>query len=369
MTPALRDWVKNSTGLDDFDLAAVLVNDLHVPETARRDLANTFSTHDFSASFHRPQIILSLEVWSRDNLIFFQQWMADRCCRIESYHIIVIGQPGMADWWNRYADVMSLRSFCLHEVLDLPFSGDSIRENWPSLQADHWFRERWYSDIAAVPDLDRDLEWHCVYMPGGSAKSVETGFYKEYLACLMLDLPGMLVDLRFPLKDADTLANWTDAESGWMDQHSVDEIRDIRQRCQQEPAEPVVYDSHLYHRTLPLYQHSFATVARESVMTQPWSCIGEKTLRPFMLGQFVIPTTWDAVSRLEALGFWFDRHWFDFGYEKIQDPLTRTKHLMVSLRELVQRDLAQCRQHLRDHRARYMANSELARQLTRLYRE
>jgi hypothetical protein len=369
MTPALRDWIHESTGLDDFDLAAVLVNDLHVPATAQQDLAITFAAHDFTASFDRAQVIVSLEIWSRENLIYFQDWMASRCCKIQNYHIIVVGQPGMAGWWCRYAEIMDLRTFTIWEVLDLPFSGDAVRQSWPQLQPDHWFRERWYSDIDRAPDLDRTLHWHCVYLPGSSSQSVERGFYKDYLACRMMDLPGTLVDLRFPLKDADTLANWLDSESGWLDQASVDELRDLRQRWGDVHGPEVIYDSELYRRTLALYRHSFATVARESLMTQPWSCIGEKTLRPFMMAQFVIPTSIDSVSRLEDLGFWFDRDWFDFSYERHRDVLRRTQALMTSLRDLVSRDIADCQHHLRHHREKYQANSELARQLTSLYPE
>lgn len=369
MTPALHDWIHKVTGLDDFDLAAVLVNDLHVPATAQQDLANTFASHDFAASFGRAQVIVSLEIWSRENLIYFQEWLAGRCCNIQNYHIIVIGQPGMADWWQRYTDIMYLRTFAICEVLDLPFSGNALRQSWPQLQPYHWCRERWYADIDLVPDLDRTLRWHCVYLPGSSSQSVEHGFYKDYLACLMMDLPGTLVDLRFSLKDADTLANWLDAKLGWIDQASVDGIRELRRRRGDEHDSPVIYDSQLYHRTLNLYRHSFATVARESIMTQPWSCIGEKTLRPFMLGQFVIPTSIDSVTRLEDLGFWFDRDWFDFNYERHRDVLHRTRALMTSLHDMVSKDIAECQQHLQDHRAKYQANSELARQLTRLYSE
>lgn len=364
----LHEWIQRTVQLQDFDLAAVLTDQLHGGDTEKQ-LAAAFAQHDFDASFHRPQIILSLEIWSRENLIAFQQWLSHRCCRIQSYHVVVIGQPGINAWWQRYSDIMQLRSFVLHETLDLPFGNTAMHSNWPRMPRDHWLRERWYRDIIAPPDLDRDLRWHCLYMPGGSSRSVESGFYKEYLACIMLDLPSTLVDLRFALSPADVLANWTDAQSGWVDLQGVDRIREIRQRQGDAHGDPVVYDSELYPKTLPLYQHTFATVARESVMTQPWSCIGEKTLRPFMLGQFVIPTTVDAVTRLEDLGFWFDRDWFDFGYEKIRDPLERTQYLVRSLQHLVHRDLAECAQHLRDHRSRYQANCDLAHELTRLYAE
>jgi hypothetical protein len=365
MIPALRDWIRSTTGLDDFDLAAVLIDDLHIMDQARENLENTFAGHNFADSFDRNQVVLSLEVLTQQHLIELQRWLASRCCRINSYHVIIIGEPGISQWWQNYSDVMNLRSFRIIEVVDLPFGSESLRKSWPKTHS--WFREFWYADIPDTADLDRDLRHHFLYLPGGSPNSLEPGLYKDYLACRLLDLPGGLVDLRYGLSEADCLASWVDCESGWIDQQAVDEIRELRQQHGSQHDSPVIYDTDLYVRTLPLYAHTFATVARESLMTQPWSCLGEKTLRPFMLGQFVIPTTLDAVSRLEDLGFWFDHAWFDFDYQKERDVIKRTRQLLRSLADLVQRPLMQCSQHLQDNRSRYQANSLLARQLTEFY--
>jgi hypothetical protein len=368
MTPPLHDWIRCQTGLDYFDLAAVMVDEMHIVDQSYQRLEATFKDHDFSRSFERAQVVLSLEIWSLENLIGFQKWLQARCCRIDRYHVIVIGQPGMAEWWKQYTSVMRMRSFYLHEVLDLPFGSETMRQNWP-IESFHWFRERWYADIPSEPDLDRTLQHHCVYLPGGTGHSVETGYYKHYLACRIIDLPSTLVDLRFNLQDAETLANWVDSELGWMDQQLVDQIREIRHRLDDNVGSPVIYDTDLYLRTLPLYRNCFATVARESLMIQPWACVGEKTLRPLMLGQFVIPTTFKAVTYLEGLGFWFDRDWFDFGYELEPDPIARCHYLVESLLVLTSKSLEDCRSHLLRHRTRYQANSELARQLTRLHSE
>ena len=365
MTPGLRDWTRRVTGLENFDLAAVLIDDLHIDQQVQQNLKNTFADHDFCSSFGLDQIILSLEVLNQQHLIDLQKWLASQCCCIERYHVIVIGELGISRWWQSYTAVMNLRSFQLVEVLDLPFGSKSLRESWS--RSHSWFREFWYADIPDRVDLDRDLHHHFLYLPGGSSACLETGLYKDYLACRMSELPSGLVDLRYILRDANDLANWTDCESGWQDQAAVDHIRDLRLRLGSKHGSPVVYDRDLYSRTLDLYTHTFATVARESLMAQPWSCCGEKTLRPFMLGQFVIPTTIDAVSRLEDLGFWFDHSWFDFSYQKEKNLMVRTHHLLRSLGDLVTRDLQECRQHLQQHRARYQSNSELARQLTRLY--
>lgn len=365
MIPALRDWIRGTTGLIDFDLAAVLIDDLHIMDQAQQKLENTFAGHDFLASFDRDQVVLSLEPLTQQHLIELQRWLASRCCRIQSYHVIIIGEPGIAQWWQNYSDLMNLRSFHIVEVIDLPFGSDSLVKSWSKTHS--WFREFWYADIPNNMQLDRDLRHHFLYLPGGSTNSLESGFFKDYLACQMLDLSGGLVDLRYRLTEADCLANWVDSQSGWTDQSAVDEIRRLRQQHGNQHGTPLIYDTDLYARTLDLYAHTFATVARESLMTQPWSCLGEKTLRPFMLGHFVIPTTLDAVSRLEDLGFWFDHDWFDFDYQKEQDVIRRTQKLVSSLAHLVRRPLLQCRQHLQDNRTRYEANSLLARQLTKLY--
>lgn len=367
--PTLSDWISHATHLDSFELAAVLVTDLHIEHTADADLACTFQDHDFSRSFYRDQIILSLEIWTRENLIFLQQWLDGRSCRIDRYHVVIIGQPGIRTWWYQYVEVMQLRSFKVHEVLDLPFGSGAIRQSWPRLQSHHWFRERWYADIPRIADLGRELHHHCVYLPGGSANSVESGYHKQWLACHMSSLPGVLVDLRFDLEHSDTLCSWLDHELGWQDQAAVDGFRQLRQALTNQEQSPVLYDQDLFRRTLPLYQHSFATVARESLLSQPWSCIGEKTLRPFMLGQFVIPTGPGAVTYLESLGFWFDHDWFDYSYDQERCAILRMQKLITSVARLCEKSLASCRQHLDVYRQRYQDNSELAHQLTVLYLE
>ena len=61
----LNQWLQQQTQLSEFDIAGVIGIELHENPGL---LDQAFCQHDFSRSFSRPQIILSVEVWTVDML-------------------------------------------------------------------------------------------------------------------------------------------------------------------------------------------------------------------------------------------------------------------------------------------------------------
>jgi hypothetical protein len=97
----VTEWLRANIKLDQFDVAAVLINELHAVSTAKEQLEKTFVDHDFCSSFQRSQVILGLEVWTAESLILLRDWLAQKCCQIDRYHVIVSGHPGIKAWWDR----------------------------------------------------------------------------------------------------------------------------------------------------------------------------------------------------------------------------------------------------------------------------
>jgi hypothetical protein len=79
-------------------------------------------------------------------------------------------------------------------------------------------------------------------------------------------------------------------------------------------------------------QNSFSSVLRETSVTDPWGCVTEKTMRPFVQGQMPIPLNGvDFIETLTDLGFQFDTRLFDYTYLNEKQFFKRLQQLNQSM--------------------------------------
>jgi hypothetical protein len=366
----LQQWlIQQNRDFVGADIAGIIGTELHHFHTASLALDKLFDNCVlWEAGFSRKQILISLEVWSTRNLIDFHEWLRKQPTDINSFWLVVIGQPGMAQWWNDYKHLWRIESFHIQEVLDLPFGPKAVQPYARQDLSPLWGRQCWYQDFSVIlPDFDRQISHHAVYMAGRSACTIDQGHCKDYLAYCMTELaPDIKMDLCYDPVSVTMLADWLDHEHYYRDASIRDRVSALASKLDQYPRSHAPTQD-IFSATIPLYQQSFATVVRESLLAQPWGCVGEKTLRAFYFGQYVIPTTYSSGDYLQQLGFQFDDDIINLEYTRLREPLKRLDGLMSELKKFQQRWRTQdLQQHLAHRRDLYLHNSQLAQNLTQL---
>ena len=365
----LNQWVQQQTQLPEFDIAGVIGIELHTDASL---LDQVFQNHDFSRSFQRPQVILAVEAWTVNMLRYLHRYLRHRPNQISNYYLIVIGHPGIADWWQRFQDLAIDTSFNIVEVLDLPFTlQDLLPYAHQDITNKIWSRDQWYADITDRDDYtDQDIHYYFLYQAGTKSQSFDPGYAKEYLLLQMTAFqPQARVDRCYALSSHDAIVNWVDLATFWQDQQHVDTVSKLYHvansaQCHTANINTLMPDS------AKCYENSFATVVRETVMTMPYGCVSEKTLRAFRFAQFVIPTTLRGVESLESAGFKFDHDLFDYSYQYQTDFVQRVRQLTQSLTQLINNNsLQDLRRHLHQRRDLYQHNQQQARKLTHLLSE
>lgn len=364
----LAQWIKQITQLDEFDIAGIVYNQFDGPNYDEILLG-----HSFAASFQRPQIILALEVWSIDSLIDLQTYLRQKTCNIENFYITSAWQPRLATWWNNYCSsrVYNQRTFNIVEVFDIPFHDEYLQSlEFPGSVLNFWKRDSWYTDCYNIDiNSTKELNYYFSYMCGTGPGGYDIGYAKHYLALQMLQFePDAVVSLAWSLIDKHTLKSFVDYSLYWQDQDLVDLIDTQYQKVEKRPTDQIPIDNFVPDSG-KFYKNSFATVVRESFLTQPFGAITEKSLRALLAGQFIIPTTHLGVADLEDRHFQFDHNLFDYSYQFESNFIKRINLLCQSLREFIKsyslQDLDLYRQ---THLDMFIHNQNLAVSQTNLFK-
>jgi len=373
----LTQWLQQLTQLNDFDIATIAANQFaDIAASGITESADAIFTNEiFAASFQRTQVIIGLECWTKEVVQALHRYLRSKTCCIDRFVLINTVNPGLATWWQQWQKLYNEISFVIVDTHDFPFSAESIQP-WTKfdLGSQHWPRQHWYSDFDSY---SHDMIWsqrqlsvhkHFLYLGG----SRPTGFFedhaKEYLMLRLSEFQDQAwIECLYDLHSWQDIANWIDYQTYWADQRTIDRTHDLYNNFRLINANRSGSMIDIIHDTKSLYDQCFASVVRETVMTQPFGCITEKTFRAFYFQQFVIPTTLGGVDYLESLGFEFDHDMFDYSYQANKNFMARTQQLCESLNQFVNTySVEDLRRHMLARRDLYLHNSELARQLTLL---
>ena len=371
----LKQWIANQTELvKDFDFAGVIFLELYAINTSRAALESVIDPHSFEKSFEsKSQVILCLEVLTLEHLEILHNWLSEQCCDILNFRLILIGQPGAADFWQELNQLLGRNSFQIIDILDIPFGVSTIlsvayaraTEQIKAIKL-YWQRELWYKDFDThQPDFDRQPSYHALYLPGRNNNSIESGFAKQYLALECAMTKTCYVDQCYKLPEKLMLLYWVERINGWRSVLHYSKLSDAYDLLQQIPTRDIPDDQHIYNSSRSLYYQSFATVVRETAMQQPWACVGEKTLRAFYFGQAVITTSYHSQEYLSSRGFEFIPELQVPHYDSSNSFAYRAKMIGASLamfdQNYTKKDLGML---LRKHQDLFRHNSDLARKLT-----
>jgi len=346
--------------------------ELYAQHTARASLEQAIDFDSYDRSWAFPQIIICLEVLTHQHLEIIHNFLEQRCCKIDDFYLLLIGHSGAAEFWAQYNKLLGRNSFQIIEVIDLPFGVEHMlccanadaRQNQQDIKT-HWRRSEWYADFDQYqPNFDRDIEYHALYLPGRNNNSIELGYAKQYLACEMAALPSTDVDLNYDLPDIETLFHWVERINNWYTLVNIDDLQVAYRYLMLKNKVPIAADNNIFTTSRELYQNSFFTVVRETVMQQPYACIGEKTLRAFYYGQAVIPTTYRGTEYLRKLGFQFIPE-LDVDFDQEKNFAVRVSRMIMLLSQFIaQHSKKDLQLLLKKHRDLFRHNSWLARQLT-----
>jgi hypothetical protein len=111
-------------------------------------------------------------------------------------------------------------------------------------------------------------------------------------------------------------------------------------------------------------QQCFFNVVRETYNAEPFIQITEKTLKSFLHQVAVIPLGFEAVERLESLGFWFPHDIMDYRYQSVKIFSTRIDHMLESLLKVTQKyTLEQLSRYYQAHLDQFNHNANLVEKI------
>jgi|688.fasta_scaffold06729_20 hypothetical protein len=348
--------------------------ELYAENTARASLEQAIRFDSYDRSWAFPQIIICLEVLTQQHLEIIHNFLEQRCCKIDDFHLLLIGHAGAAEFWIKYNQLLGRNSFQIIEVIDLPFGADIMldcanpdaKTNCDNVQQ-HWRRNQWYDDYKKFqPDFDRVPTHHVMYLPGRNNHSIEQGYAKQYLALEISALNNSYVDQCYELPDQEQLLYWIERSNNWYTPGNVAELQKQYKILNKKSRRYIPDDATIFDTSREMYSDSFFTVVRETVMQQPYGCIGEKTMRAFYYGRAVVPTTYQGVKSLKSLGFEFIPE-FDIEHDQQINFFQRSRSMIQSLQTFINdhssRDLELL---VKKHRDLWRHNSNLAFQIAYL---
>jgi hypothetical protein len=319
-------------------------------------LDQQFGTYDWTKSFRAPQILVYEEILTSEMLIAIHLWLRRKCADISNIILVTTSHLGVAAWWSKYCSVMGYRSF-------------SIREKFYT-HSDHW-RPIWIDTMAVLPSREwfiksKKIERVFSYY-GGTYATLD----RQYLVLKLLELSAVgEIDYIGEFTTKDTVLAYSENINYYLDQTDIDQVdRSFDQHVspagklvQQNAPASGLKNERIRYQGVQWQTDSkcFASVVRETVVDDVYSCVTEKTLRAFLHHMVVIPVTFQGVKELEHMGFWFPHDIFDYSYQTESRFAHRTKHLITSIKQLIANlSIGDMQQYYTDNIDKFHANAKL----------
>ena len=344
--------------IDHRLLTAVTQAPSHEPKLLyiEHELDQMFGNYDWTKSFSTPQRLVYDEAITSEILIAIHHWLRRQCADITNITLVTTHHLGIASWWKQYCSVMGQQSFSIQERL--------------FTHADR-FRQRWFDNITELPKRDwfansKKIEQVFSYY-GGTYATPE----RQYLVLTLLELSKVgSIDYLGKFESKDTVTAYSENINYYLDQAEIDQINELFDRhvspsgtlVQQNMPAPGIKNEPIGYQGIQWYTDStcFASVVRETVVDDRYSCVTEKTLRAFLHHMVVIPVTFQGVKELERMGFWFPHDIFDYSYQTESRFAYRTKHMINSIKQLIANlSISDMQQYYNDNIDKFHANAKL----------
>jgi hypothetical protein len=318
-------------------LDAITQSPAHLPKDPYIESAldQIFGNYDWSKSFTRLQVIVYDEVIPSEILPVLHKWLRRKTANISNIMLLITHHRGITRWWRQYCNTWHVESFRIQEIF---FTNTNTEGN------------RWFKDMPDIPSMDffkthKNIK-HLFSYYGGSYSNLE----REYLLLKMLELSdNSIIDFIGVVDNKQQIINYAEHITYYKNQIEIDALSDRYNRYIDSDGKlkninSISTNSKPTH--IPkLFSFSgfqwevdstcFCCVVRETINSDVYSCLTEKTLRAFLNHQTVIPLGYAAVKDLEEAGFWFPHDIIDYSYQFETKFSNRVNGMLNSIQTLL----------------------------------
>lgn len=348
-------------GIIKAELLEVLTNaPKHQPKDVwvEKCLDDMFGSYDWTRSFSRRQILVYDEVLPSEVLEILHKWLRKKCADIENILLIVTHHTGTRDWWQDWCKTNNEKSFQLTEIFFLtrPTATPSIKSFF-SKKSTTRKNIDWYTSQKTISKI---LSYY-----GGRYSSPEREYLFLKLQCFDHSLAH--VDFLGNLSPKQDILSYVENITYYKNQMEIDYISNVYDQLVNNGwllRPPYVFDCAIEDIDFagPQWQtdrQCFASVVRETINSDKFACVTEKTLRAFLHHCVVIPIGFNAVNNLEKLGFWFPHDFIDYSYQSTRSFADRVHGMMAALDNLAQKSFDVLQQYYLDNINKFQYNSDL----------
>ena len=357
----------------DHDIVCVIRHELleavaNAPKMHPKDLyvedrlEMIFRHHDWTKSFDRQQVIILDDVVTSEILVLWHKWLRKKCADIENIVLVTTHHTGIKTWWQRWCAVNQEKSFAIQELFFLSRPGST-----PSLKSLYRDPDQFLHTLEFWSANKKITKLFSYW--GGTYTTSE----REYLLLKILALREVgEIDFMAQISNKSDVLAYAENITYFKKQQDIDEIGQTYDRL---TTDKLFVSDHASHQARKNEQIDFAglqwtvdrccwsTVVRETINSDRYACVTEKTLRAFLHHCVVIPVGYRAVEQLEQIGFWFPKDMVDYSYQHLDCFADRVDRLIKSLRMLSQRTLHDLQTHYLDNQHRFQYNAQLVHDL------
>jgi hypothetical protein len=321
-----------------MDLAGVIRNELltaidSAPVLGPKDLYveslldKMFLNYDWAKTFSSPVAIVYDEIVTSEILLILHQWLRRQCANIENIYLITTHHSGVKLWWDQWCECFHEKSFNIVETF---FTNAAASEKYfKNIDFDRLMTSEFYRLHKTVNKL--------FSFYGGTYSSME----REFLTLKMLEFYNVAeIDFFAQFSSKKEILDYTENITYFLNQNEIDNISRLYDQYVSD--RKLNFNCHLLRNKdeaidfsglqWSIDKNCWATVIRETVNSDLFSTITEKTLRACLHHTVLIPIGFYSVRDLEALGFWFPHDIVDYSYQseplfaKRIDKLVNTLH-------------------------------------------
>jgi len=321
---------------------------------------------DFGTSFAQPVAILYQEYISEELMVYLHQWLRTKCADIENITVVLSQSLGMKNWWKEWCNIYHEKSFSIVE-LSWAYCESAYRTCFsPGEFVSH-------PDI--VTEKNKMMQYHFSYWAGGTKHYND----RSYIAMRVLEfLDHCLFDSLYKLPPKQVLLDYAEQITYFKSQDTIDLISSlydtkvnsdgevkikninnntaIKKRVQQF----CFVDSFTWNNN----RCCFASVIRETKNNDLHQAFTEKTMRAFWHHLVAIPLCYNAVSNLEAQGFWFPHDLIDYRYQGVRDFHDRVSMAIQSIKKLIaDHSINDLKNYYNNHTEHFYYNAKLIKDL------
>lgn len=292
-------------------------------------LDNIITTELLEKSFSTPQVFYMYDVIPTELALLLHDYFLKKCCNSENIVFICPSHVGIFDWWEQYKNIMGLKSIVF---IDAPYIGMyNYRFNITDKIKDRafWLKSK------------QSLQKHfTAWISGKGFTPIEN----QYLMLLLLKYKDQaLIDCCSPIADKQELLNHAETFTDFCNAALVDQIG-------------ATYDENIvqnfYHSNIKFINPDGPSgaigddfllnedikcpinVIRETLYDMPFYCFSEKSFRPFLHYQLVLPVGYNGYNILKNMNYEFTNV-IDYSYSNIKNTNMRLQGMLNELNKLL----------------------------------